>query len=142
MSLQNTLSPSTAGSLLGSPRSFSFNKTMRIVALLMVLTNAALANDGVFETRNFRILIEVLCPEGDVSCDNVRYVGTSKKTGNSITLRGETAHTLGRDGVTPSRFLGYRFMNGDVRYFVSTDGFLEVTKGDKVLVHEQGEWKR
>jgi MOSC domain-containing protein YiiM len=43
--------------------------------------------------------------------------------------------------VTPCRFLGYRFDNGDVIYEVSEDGLLRVTQGGKVLLQEQGEWQ-
>jgi hypothetical protein len=100
------------------------------------------ANDRTLETQSFLIRIDVLCPEGEVVCNNVHYIGTSKKTGNSITLLGETAHTIGRDGITPSRFLGYRFVNGDVTYFISSDGELLVTHGEKILVREKGKWKR
>lgn len=45
------------------------------------------------------------------------------------------------DGVTPCRFLGYQFDNGRYRYFISDAGELVVSKGDKVLSTESGEWR-
>lgn len=81
------------------------------------------------------------CAEGIVSCDEVKYVGVSKKSGKSIKLTGSTIHTLGADGVTPSRFLWYLFKNKETSYFVGDDGILRITRGKKVLVEEKGIWK-
>jgi len=81
------------------------------------------------------------CDEYAVTCDNVKYVGVSKRTGKSITLTGKTVHTVGADGVTPARFLGYMFKNGKTTCFVGEDGELRVTRGSRVLVHERGIWK-
>ena len=116
-------------------------KDMGIVALLLGITSVAMGGEATFETANYRIVIEVGCPEGDVTCDDVRYVGTSKKTGRSIALRGKTVHSYASDGVTPTQFQGYRFVSGAVVYFVSEHGYLKVTKGDKILVHEEGKWE-
>lgn len=93
------------------------------------------------ETPSYSVNIEVLCAEGDVSCDQVRYSGRSKKSGKAITLKGKTAHTLCADGVSPCRFLGYRFQHGKLSYFVSDDGLLQVTQGGKTLVEETGQWQ-
>lgn len=93
------------------------------------------------ETPSYSVKIEVLCAEGDVSCDRVRYSGRSKKSGKSITLKGKTAHSLCADGVSPCRFLGYRFQHGKLSYFVSDDGLLQVTQGGKTLVEEIGQWQ-
>lgn len=94
-------------------------------------------------TANFVITITSHCPEGSVSCDDVSYRGVAKKTGKAITLKGSTMHTTCADGVTPCRFLGYAFRNGDVRYWVWESGLLEVRQGGakgKLLVEEKGEW--
>jgi hypothetical protein len=71
----------------------------------------------------------------------VRYKAVSRKSGKSIALTGTTVHTIGADGVTPSRFLGYMFKNGKTIYFVGDDGELRVTRGSKVLVQETGIWR-
>ena len=91
-------------------------------------------------TPSFVVDIQVRCEEGAISCDDVLYTGTSKKTGNSIKLRGKTLHTLCADGVTPCRFLGYEFRKGGVYYRVLEDGSLLVMQGKKVLVEETGKW--
>lgn len=103
------------------------------------LAPAAFA-EQVLDTPSFRIVIEHLCEEGCVSCDQIRYTGTSKKTKRSITLMGETVHTLEEDGVTPRKFLGYRFRSGKTVYFIHHLGTLEVTQEEKTLVHEEGKW--
>jgi hypothetical protein len=114
---------------------------MKIVALLFFsLVIAATASEERFETASFVILIDQRCPEGYVTCDNVKYVGTSKKTGKSIMLIGATYHSVGADGLTPTQFQGYRFKKGSTEYFVSIQGYLEVKRGKKVLVWETGKW--
>lgn len=114
---------------------------MRKVLLTVLLLAAAVANaQQVLVTPSFRVTI-VGCAEGEVSCDNVKYTGVSKKNGSRIRLTGRTLHTLGADGVTPSRFLGWEFRKGKTIYTVTEGGVLEVTQGAKTLVSEQGEWQ-
>jgi hypothetical protein len=91
-------------------------------------------------TPSFTVTI-VGCPEGVVSCDDVKYVGVSKKTGNTLQLKGKTLHTMAADGVTPSRFIGWQFRNGKTVYTVTDEGALEVKQGTKTLVSEQGRWE-
>jgi len=95
-------------------------------------------------TDHFAVTISQHCEEGVVTCDDVSYSGVNRKTGKEIHLTGSTWHTTCADGVTPCRFLGYRFTNGNVTYLVHEDGTLEVTQtvnGDvERLVHERGVW--
>ena len=97
------------------------------------------AGTGTLDTPSFKITIDVRCPEGEVTCDDVKYVGVNKKTGEKIKLTGKTAHHYDADG-TPTRFLGYIFKNDDVTYFLSEEGQLRVTRGDEVLLKENGTW--
>ncbi len=113
---------------------------MKLTLLLLLSVVTSFAAEARFETASFVILIDQRGPEGSVTSDDVKYVGTSKKTGKSITLIGSTVHSYGPDGVTPTQFQGYRFKNGSIEYFVSVHGYLEVSKGEKVLVHEEGHW--
>jgi hypothetical protein len=99
-------------------------------------------NSSTLITPSFVIEIKMNCAEGNVTCDNVTYVGTSKKSGKSITLRGRTKHGLCADGVTPCGFQGYEFKNGATYYRVLEDGSLLVTQGEKVLLEEKGNWER
>jgi hypothetical protein len=90
-------------------------------------------------TPSFVIVIQDNCPECSVSCDDVSYVGTSRKTGKSLSLKGQTIHTRCKDG-SPCRFLGYEFKAGNVVYRALNEGRLQVTQGDKILIDEKGEW--
>ena len=101
----------------------------------------ALAWGMELDTPGFKVTIESGCGEGEVACDDYTYTGTSKRSGNSITLQGSSWHTVCADGVTPCRFIGYRFRNGNVVYRVYESGLLEVIEGeDRVLVRQQGTW--
>jgi hypothetical protein len=114
---------------------------MRNALLTGLFLCAAVAQaQEVLLTPSFTLTI-VGCAEGEVSCDNVKYVGVSRKTGNAIKLTGKTLHTMGADGVTPGRFLGWQFRSGQTIYTVTEDGLLEVRQGAKTLVSERGEWK-
>lgn len=93
-------------------------------------------------TKNYKINIEQKCEEGNVTCDNVTYLGIHRTSGKSIRLKGTTRHTFCKDGVTPCRFLGYEFKNGNISYFVSEDGTLTVTRNKtEVIIDEKGEWQ-
>lgn len=110
------------------------------VLLTIVMSVAEQAYASTLTTPSFVIEITVNCAEGNVTCDNVTYVGTSKKTGKSITLRGKTKHSLCADGVTPCAFQGYEFANGKTYYRLLEDGSLLVVQGNKVLLEETGKW--
>ena len=43
-----------------------------------------------FESNNLWIKLVQLCPEGELACDKVIYIGLNKKTGDFITLQGKT----------------------------------------------------
>jgi len=127
----------------------SMKTLSRIVALFLVGT-VVQAEDAfrkhILETENYLVEIIVRCPEGEVRCEQVGYRGIDRKTGVALELRGETMHTTCRDGVTPCRFLGYRFRNGKTHYFVwehgdGERGTLEVRTDRQVLLTERGTWK-
>ncbi len=121
-------------------------KRLTNLAALAALTLAASTYahaqaEQTLETPGFTVKITQQCEEGNVTCDDVRYVGTSKKSGKAITLRGKTMHSMAADGVTPGAFQGYVFKSGRVTYTVFADGRLVVTEGKKTLVNQRGEWK-
>ncbi len=95
-----------------------------------------------FESPTYKITIVARWTEGDLGCDDVKYVGVNKRTKKSIVLIGRTFYSMGADGVTPSHFLGYLFKNGRTIYAVYDDGELYVRRGAKVLVEERGVWKQ
>ncbi|WP_332403551.1 hypothetical protein [Vibrio metschnikovii] len=108
-------------------------------ALFMLLVASSSSLAATLVTKNYVVSITPNCVEGEVTCNDVTYRGKSKKSGNEIILKGHTLHALLSDG-TPSRFLGYKFINGNVVYMVSDSGSLIVTLDEKVLVNEQGQW--
>lgn len=114
-------------------------KTLRRVSYSLLALMASPLTASTLKTANFTITIESRCPEGEVSCDEVSYVGVSKRTGASISLLGTTLHSECKDG-SPCRFQGYEFRSGTVVYRVYEDGMLEVSDGSRVLVSERGEW--
>ena len=124
-----------------TPRSIRRAGALLCAALGAGMLAAAPARAETLDTPSFTIAIERHCAEGNVSCDKVGYTGTSKKNGKAIRLNGKTMHTLCADGVTPCRFIGYEFRNGNVNYTVSDGGELTVTIGRKLVLQERGEWK-
>jgi hypothetical protein len=110
------------------------------IAFLFALAHAQ-AGSQVLDTRSFTVNIEVNCPEGAVSCDDVIYIGKNKKSGKTIRLKGQTWHTLCADGVTPCRFMGYKFASGRFSYLVTDTGTLTVSRGRRTLIEEQGSWQ-
>jgi len=120
-----------------------FTNLAAVAALTLAASTYAHAQaQQTLDTPGFTVKITQGCEEGNVTCDDVRYVGTSKKSGKAITLRGKTLHSMAADGVTPGAFQGYVFKSGRATtYTVFADGRLVVTEGKKTLVNQRGEWK-
>lgn len=112
------------------------------LATTVLLLTTANAWAETLKTKSFIVKITRNCPEGNVVCNNVTYVGKNLKTGQSIRLVGKTMNVTCPDGVTPCHFLGYQFQNGNYGYFVRADGELQVFQGKKLLLLEQGTWSR
>jgi hypothetical protein len=113
-----------------------------IFALFASILYAQMSLAGTLTTENYVVTVQNNCEEGSVTCDNVTYHGISKQTGKAITLKGSTKHAMCADGVTPCRFLGYEFKNGNVTYLVLESGLVQVFKGEsEVLLEEQGNWE-
>ncbi len=114
-----------------------------LLILLLVIPSQSMAESQPLKlvTKSYTVILKTLCEEGEVTCDQVEYQGRSHKTGASITLMGKTVHSLCADKLTPCRFLGYEFKNGDVSYTVTDSGLLRVTQGEKLLLQQQGEWQ-
>lgn len=120
---------------------FNLKKSAKYFVLLPVISAtlfAGLANAETIRTKNFNVKITRNCAEGYVTCNKVTYVGKDLKTGKSIRLNGKTIHTIGADGVTPKRFLGYEFRNNQYLYRVTADNKLQVYKSGKLILQEQG----
>lgn len=107
--------------------------------LFMLLIASFSSYSATLVTKNYVVSITSNCVEGEVTCDDVTYHGKSKKSGSEIIIKGRTLHTHLSDG-TPARFLGYKFINGNIVYMVTDFGALTVTQDEKVLVSEHGKW--
>ena len=92
-------------------------------------------------TPTYLVRITENCPEGEVGCRDVGYLGKNLKTGKSIALRGQAVMRPCADRVTPCGHEGYRFTSGQVEYRVMQDGLLLVTQGGKVFLEERGQWQ-
>ena len=112
----------------------------RVVAIALITTLPGTAVSGELVTPSFRIIVTENCQEGDVSCQDVSYIGTSRRTGKSITLKGLALSSMCSDGVTPCQHLGYQFKNGRYVYFVGDDGHLLVTRNGTTIISEMGKW--
>jgi hypothetical protein len=88
-------------------------------------------------TKSYFIYITHSCPEGCVSCDNIKLRCTNRATGKTVELTGNTLHTLAADGVTPARFLGYQFVDGTTVYMLLEFGNFTITKNKKNIVKEK-----
>ncbi len=125
-------------------QSLAFGKILSIIALPailapLVLPRIALADT--LRTQNYRVTITVNCPEEEVVCNDVTYDGSNVNTGESLQLQGRTVSTLCADGVTPCRFIGYEFFNGDYRYLVTEEGRLQVSINGEIILDQSGNWE-
>lgn len=112
-----------------------------VVAYMSPVQGAETRRVQTLDTPHYVVTIESLCREGEVTCDQIRYEGVSKRSGNSIRLIGHTLFSLCADKVTPCRFLGYQFRNGNVTYQILEPGILRVIQDQSiVLINEQGRW--
>lgn len=118
----------------------NFMRVLVPLAALYALA-APCAEAAELRTRSYVVQITENCPEGEVGCRDVSYVGKNIRTGKSIALQGQAVTRLCADRVTPCSHEGYRFTSGQVEYRVTHDGHLLVTHGSKVLVEERGQWQ-
>ena len=62
------------------------------LAAFTFAASAHAATQQTLETSGFTVKIVQQCEEGNVTCDDVRYTGTSKKTGKFSWLKFKTSH--------------------------------------------------
>ncbi|UTF58909.1 hypothetical protein [Gilvimarinus sp. DA14] len=112
---------------------------MRTIIVLLLFP--LLASAAELETAQFRIAIATHCEEGEVTCADVAASITDKQSQHTQFIQGGTQHTTCADGISPCRFLGYRFVAEDKYYSVSEGGLLTVTTHQgKEIYREQGRW--
>ena len=84
------------------------------------------------ESNNLWIKLVQLCPEGELTCDKVIYIGLNKKTGDFITLQGKTVVSKRNNN-----FLYYEFINNDTKYIIDRNNFLEIIKDNKTILSQK-----
>ena len=104
-----------------------------VIPIAGTIACASMASAETIRTASFEIEIIRQCAEGNVSCDRVTYVGKDLNTGKSIRLRGKTVNSG-----NSYQFLGYEFRNGTYLYSVGSDNVLQVYKGKKLILEQQG----
>lgn len=104
-----------------------------LLLAIEILSFSSVAGAETLRTKSFQIEITRHCSEGNVSCGRVTYVGKDLRTGKSIHLNGKTVNSS-----NSYRFLGYEFRNGRYLYSISNDNLLQVYKGNKLILEEQG----
>lgn len=112
--------------------------------LLLLLLALALpaAEAETLLTPQHELRIESLCPEGEVSCQRLLMHITPRGGDETVTIGGESLHRPCADGLTPCRFLGYRFTSSCRVYSVLADGRLRITDRAGVLLSEEaGTWQ-
>ena len=126
----------------GAPRARQAACAARRAAVLLAVgwLAAQAAAAQTLETRGYRVTLEPRCAEGEVACEEVGYTGVSRRSGLRIELTGRALHLSCADGVTPCRFVGWEFRNGEHVYRVLEHGELVVTRGGTVLVRQRGRW--
>jgi hypothetical protein len=130
------------GRWIAAPTGFRMGRTAVSAAIVALWALAAPCADAAeLRTRSYVIQITENCPEGEVGCRDVSYVGKNIRTGKSIALQGQAVMRLCADRVTPCSHEGYRFTSAKVEYRITQDGLLLVTRGSEVLVEERGQWQ-
>ena len=113
---------------------------MGLAGAAVVFVTALAHATQTLTTASQVITIDVRCEEGELGCTDVHFSGVERKTGRTLSLRGEEVYRLCADGETPCQFLHYRFEQGDLVYLLGDNGLLHVKQGEQVLIEEQGEW--
>lgn len=85
-----------------------------------------------YESNDLWIKLVQLCPEGEIACDKIIYIGLNKKTGAFITLHGKAVISKHN-----SNFLYYEFINNDTKYVIYRDNVLEIIKDNKTILSKK-----
>ncbi len=93
-------------------------------------------------TPSFEITLKANCELGFFDCESMVYIGTSKKTGESLALSGSRIRDCDFDAFRCD-WRGFAFENEGFLYRVEESGLLTVRRAedDKLLVSEQGVWQ-
>lgn len=87
------------------------------------------------------VVIVVTCPEGEIDCLDVHYVGIDKSSGVVTQIKGAdwVRRCAGQD--MPCQHIGFKFLTGDVSYYITDDGVLTIQPVNGIhSVSEHGKW--
>ncbi|HEB9286300.1 hypothetical protein [Campylobacter coli] len=79
-----------------------------------------------YENEKFWIKILNLCPEGNITCDKIVYVGVNKNNGKYIVLNGKSISDVNMN------FKGYVFKN-DIYEYNIFNNFLYISKNKQII---------
>jgi hypothetical protein len=102
---------------------------------------ALAAYQKILSTPTQLIVIVVKCPEGDLECSDVAYVGVDRASGTVTELTGSDWIRRCTSQNTPCQHVGFKFVSGETLLFISDDGTVtrQSTKGD-IFTSERGKW--
>lgn len=113
-----------------------------LLAIAAVCFSATLASAQTLTTESYQIDVTSLCPEGEVTCQQMSFALTVKESGNVQHYEGRSLHRLCADGETPCQFIGYRFRDDKRQFTLFDNGALEINCGAGLeIVREQGQWQ-
>lgn len=104
-----------------------------LLPIASIVAFSGVASAETIRTKHFQINITRNCSEGNISCDDVTYVGQDLRTGKSIRLTGKTVNRA-----RSYTFLGYEFRNGPYTYSVTRNNVLLIYKDEQLILREQG----
>ncbi len=111
------------------------------IAAALALAMQPPADAAVLVTEQFVIVIVEQCPEGDVACNNVKYTGVNRSTGETLTLKGQAWVRMCADAVSPCQHIGWQFRNGDYVYRIrETPPSLIIERNGRMLIEQKATW--
>ncbi|MBA2652294.1 MAG: hypothetical protein H0U73_08525 [Tatlockia sp.] len=111
---------------------------MKLIMTVIGLLISGLISAKTLDTPHYKIIIN--CQNSKIEhCDKASYEETNKETGATLNLAGKQI-SKACEGASNCNSLGYEFTNGNVIYYISENGQLQVIDGGKVLLDESGTW--
>ena len=106
-----------------------------VLALLCSCAAIPPASAVTITTKSYEITITENCEE-DVACQDVDFSARRIHSGRLVRLKGRAVTSICNDGITPCHHFGYKFVDGNTIYFVSDEDWLEISRDDEVILHE------
>jgi len=114
----------------------------KYLIIIFVLTLSPIAFGETLVSKNFTIKVERQCSEGEVTCNDVKFIMSLPGIDKSSVITGKMVHSKCADGTTPCGMQGYKFYSGGGTYFLNNSGFVTITdKEGNILLAEQGKWQ-